>query len=108
MLMAVLPVTRTSTPAFDSSEGSTSLRRRLTSCVVSSACGPELGTTNHWTAVGFSGSFGTAGEANTTSSVLPRAVVMASRFAWSTSPSSSATRRSGPLKPAPKPSTMRS
>src|SRR6188508_245778 len=47
MLPATAPVTSTSVPVASSTSGRISSCRRLTSCDVSSSCGPEAGVTIH-------------------------------------------------------------
>src|SRR3954468_3715282 len=106
--MATWPEISTSTLAARSFGGSTLLRRRLTRSVVALSCGPVLGTTVQMAAVAPDGLLGRGGDANATPGSAATAVVMACSDAGSVFFGSSATMTSGPLKPAPNPSTSRS
>ena len=106
MLAATMPVTLMSAPVASSVAGITSSRRRCTSASVVSSCGPSVGATNHRTAVPSSLGWGprtvaTAGSAATAS-------LTAASAARSAPGSTSAMRNSGPLNPAPNPSTSSS
>ena len=85
--------------------GSTSSRRRLTSSVVASSCGPVVGHDDPARPPsGSRGRWAAAGETKTTPGIgRDRLGDGLEGGDWSAPSASSATSRSGPLKPSPKP-----